>query len=142
MFYVKSLLTIFVLVAVSLMIDHFFEAFNIPIVTMDLIFFPLSVFLIYFSIKPNLLKDGFVADNLIYYSRPRLCLSLVTLLLFLAFASVLMYIGFNDPLLLLDGHKGKLHGYSLFFLGIAIFLLFSRFGYLALYKRYKAKKRA
>lgn len=142
MFYVKSFLTIFALVVVSLMIDRFFEFFNIPIVTLDLIFLPVSAFLIYFSVKPNLLRGGFVSDNLINYSTKRLCLAILIVLSILVFSSVLMYIGFNEPLLLMDGNRGKLHGYSLLFLGLALFTLFSRFGYLALYKRYNSKKRA
>ncbi|NVK73916.1 MAG: hypothetical protein HWE24_10570 [Oceanospirillaceae bacterium] len=128
------------LIFLYICIDYFFKYLGIPIVTMDLIFACTSIFIIYFSLNPRLKSSDFVADKVIYYSAERLSLSLLFAFIFLIISAILIYIGLQNPLSLLDGYRGKIHLYSLSIFGLAISIFLLRFIYLVLSKRQKVKQ--
>ena len=117
----KRIVSVTLLIVAAVSLDSVFEYFGIPIVTMDLIFVPLSIAIIVWVCSPSYLSGKYrgcdQAKSSNAYSKLGLIISIAVLLLFSIF---MIFVGLSNPLELYIGVRGGGHGYTLSTIGLAM----------------------
>ncbi|NVK73915.1 MAG: hypothetical protein HWE24_10565 [Oceanospirillaceae bacterium] len=139
MFYAKALLAIFILAAADALSDNIFMHFGIPIVSEDIIFTLGSILAIHcwFRVKLGVrMGDSFVHLSFLKYIG-----SIMTTLLCCLLGMGFIYYGFKFPFTLMEGYRGRGHGYSMAAFGVATLLFSMTLLYFTVAKRWHTKNK-
>jgi len=137
----KNILQTSILVVLAVCIDTLFRYFEVPVITMDLLFVPMCCFCIVGVFTPKFLSGEYINWHNIQHLKFLSMLTLISTALGVIVLGIFMlHIGISNPLKLFTGVKGGGHGYTFAIMGLTLVTTTFVTAYVSIFGKMHSKK--